>query len=242
MILPKKYEIYENTPEKFHKYAGIPKISYSQYSSFKDPQYRASYIIQYILKCKYKSAFQIFATYGSEVGTYLESKGMNLLQPETELLSTTDIEILEKLPIEENSLFEYEIVMPVYDAEGELLFCVQGFIDKLVPLENKASVIDYKTGNTTTKVSYYAGDEYGQTTLYSHYLATQENYTIDYSGVTLLGRKGNGAPDKPLRLTGEVIHIPTPYDNQRGEEVIESIKKVALEIEKYYKVYKKLVE
>ena len=242
MILPKKYEIYESTPEKFNKYEGVAKISYSQYTSFKDPQYRASYIIQYMIQCEYKSAFEIFATYGNQVGTYLESKGMDLPQPATQLLSPEDKEILEKLPIEEHSLFEYEIVMPVYDSAGKLLFCVQGFVDKAVLFEDKASVIDYKTGNTTTKVAYYAGDEYGQTTLYSHYLATQENYTIDYSGVTLLGRKGNGLPGKELKLSGEVLNIPTPYSKERGEEVIAGITKVALEIEKYYKVYLKLVD
>jgi hypothetical protein len=55
----------------------------------------------------------------------------------------------------------------------------------------------------------------------------------------LLDRKGNGQEKYPLRLTGEIADIPTPYSTERAEEFLKKFDKVAMQIEEYHKVYKK---
>jgi len=42
-----------------------------------------------------------------------------------------------------------------------------------------------------------------------------------------------------LRLTGEVIDIPTPYSKERAEKFLKSFDKTAKDIEEYYSVYQK---
>lgn len=244
MILPKKYKIYESTPEKFHKYEGVPKGSYSQVDSFNDPLYRPGYMIQYFMECTYVSAGQPFANFGSAAGEFLESRGMGLNNPPSALLDEFSINVLENIPIELGSEFEYETVIPFYNEDGSLRFTFQGFIDKAVlNEENKtAEVEDYKTGNVDKKIAKYASQEYRQTTLYSYYLASEEGYEITKSSVLLLGRKGNGLPKYPMRLSGENIPIPTPYSEERAKEALEWVEKGMEEIEKYYKVYLKLIK
>lgn len=243
MLLPKKYKIYENTPEKFHKYEGVPKGSYSQVDSFMDPLYRSGYMIQYFMECAYVSAGQPFANFGSACGTHIESRGIDLNNPPSPLLDEFSINVLENVPIEEGSKFEYETVIPFYNEDGSLRFCFQGYADVAVLDEEKktAEVVDYKTGNTDKKIAKYASQEYRQTTLYSYYLASEEGYEITKSSVLLLGRKGNGLPKYPMRLSGENISIPTPYSEDRAKEALEWVEKGMEEIEKYYKVYLKLV-
>jgi hypothetical protein len=91
-VLPKKYEIYDTTPEKYHKYAGKNKLSYSQYNSFRDPLYKNDYIIQYFLGVKLESG--IFAEFGSACGNFFED-GITV---DTNWLSESDVEILKKVP------------------------------------------------------------------------------------------------------------------------------------------------
>jgi len=66
-----------------------------------------------------------------------------------------------------------------------------------------------------------------------------EGENVVYSGVMLLDRKGNGQEKYPLRLTGEIADIPTPYSKERAENFLKKFDKVAMQIEEYHKVYKK---
>lgn len=227
LILPKKYEIYDITPEKYHKYAGREKISYSQYNSFKDPLYKGDYIVQYFLGVKLDSG--IFADFGSACGGFFED-GVTV---DTNWLSESDVEVLKRVPRPEGALYESEIVIDCGD------FVLQGFSDQEFENSNMLVILDMKTGNVDSKVEFYGSTEYQQTTLYA-YCREQEGYNIGYSGVILLGRKGNGRPGHPLRLSGVIERIPTPYTRERAEKALEKVKKVAEEISELYKVFLKV--
>ena len=243
--LPKKYEMWENTPEKYHQYIGYPKISYSQYSSWKDLKYRPDYIKQYFFGLDTTNQFQVFAEFGSACGEWLEGKGMYsntgvLAEPGDfeHMLTDSDIDVLDSIDLSGENTYEEEIVFPVKDSKGNILFVVQGFIDKSKKLEKSITICDFKTG-ATKKEEFYGSDEYGQTTLYAHCLA-KEGHKIERSYVQLLCRKGNNRKGHPIRLEGGIIEVETPYSNERGERVVESIKSVATEISKYYTVLTKI--
>jgi len=236
ILLPKVYEIRDNTPEKYHKYVGYPKLSYSQYTSWKDPMYREGYIKQYLLKQEVSSPFQRFADFGSACGEYIETQGGK----DNEMLSAEDKAILDKIDYSGDKHYEEEIVVPVKDKAGNIMFVIQGFIDEIEYLKAKTvRVIDFKTGNADKKVEQYASQDYGQTTLYC-FSKTLEGFKIEYSGVILLGRKGNGYPKYPLKLSGENVDIPTKYSKTRANKVIKDMTKVAREISEYYVVIQKL--
>jgi len=226
-VLPKKYEIYDTTPKKYYKYEGREKISYSQYNSFKDPLYKNDYIIQYFLGVRLESG--IYAEFGSSCGNFFED-GVTI---DSNWLSESDVEILKKVPRPEGARYESEIVIDC----GDLV--LQGFSDQEVDSESGLHILDMKTGNTDSKIAFYGSDEYQQTTLYS-YCREQEGHKIGYSGVILLGRKGNGYKGHPLRLSGVIEYIPTPYTRERAEKALEKVKKVAEEISDLYKVFLKV--
>lgn len=228
LVLPK---VYEATQEKYKKYNGLPKLSYSQIGSFTDPLYKNDYIRQYFFGERQEGG--IFAIYGTACGQFFETGG----EVRSELLSDFDVEVLNKLPRPESAQYEYEIVVELETEEGTL--CVQGFVDQLVIEGNDATVIDLKSGNASKKVEYYGGDEYQQTTLYSYHIES-EGYNIKESKVLLVSRKGNGFSKYPLRLDGPIIEIPTPYSRDRAEQYFNKVRKTAKEISDLYKVYLKV--
>lgn len=227
MILPKTYKA---TLEKYEKYNGMPKLSYSQYTSWKDPLYKKDYMLGYFFDIKQDS--NVWADFGSDVGSFIEHYSKGLPYKPT-ILSQDDLSILKKLEYPDNSEYEDEIVVNMGD------FVIQGFIDRSTFNKNKVSIYDYKTGNIDKKANYYASSDYGQTTLYSHQKIL-EGYDLEYSGVILLGRKGNGREGHPIRLSGDIKHIETPYSKERANELLNNIRKVANEISDYYKVFQKI--
>lgn len=233
LILPKVYQ--DRTKEgKYEKHNGKPKLSYSQYSSWKSPLYRPGYIKRYLAGINLKSG--VFADFGSEVGEYKEWLGNGKVgnEPISTLLSLENKEFLQSLVYPENSVYEDLIVVDCGD------FVIEGYIDRCVYLpESWVDIEDFKTGSIEKKKSEYASPDYGQTTLYS-YQKKQEGFKIRESKVTLFDRKGNNSAKSPLRLTGEIEHIPTPYSDERAEKLLKDMTKVANEISDYYQQYVKL--
>lgn len=227
MELPSKYENKSGNPQ-FEKFIGKPKLSYSAYNSFKEPAYKGEFFGTYFLKEPRGST--IFTLFGGSVGVFLETG-----EPQ-EYLSNSDMEILRsEIGRPEGSVYEQEIVID----RGE--YVIQGFIDRVRHLEEGVEIIDFKTGSIDKKKLDYAHADYNQTTLYA-YALEQMGCSIGYSGVKLADRKGNtleSGNKNVLRLTGEVLDIPTPYSKERAESFLESFDKVAKEIEQYYKTYLK---
>ena len=221
--LPKVYEVNENTPEQYKKYEGMPKLSYSAYNSFCEESYKGEFFANYFLGIR--SEGNIFTEYGSKCGEYLEKL-------EKSDLSEFDISVLEKIERPENARYEVEVVID----RGS--YVIQGFIDQEFKVPDGLVIKDLKTGAIDKKYKDYAGEDYQQTTLYAHQ-RTLEGENVVYSGVMLLDRKGNGQEKYPLRLTGEIADIPTPYSKERAEEFLQKFDKVAMQIEEYHKVYKK---
>ena len=221
--LPKVYEVNENTPEQYKKYEGMPKLSYSAYNSFCEEAYKGEFFANYFLGIR--SEGNIFTEYGSKCGEYLEKL-------EKSDLSEFDLSVLEKIKRPENARYEVEVVVD----RGS--YVIQGFIDQEFMVPDGLVIKDLKTGAIDKKYKDYAGEDYQQTTLYAHQ-RTLEGENVVYSGVMLLDRKGNGQEKYPLRLTGEIADIPTPYSKERAEEFLKKFDKVAMQIEEYHKVYKK---
>lgn len=227
--LPKKYEYKEGVSRKeFKKYNGIAKLSYSQYTSFKDFEnngYRGSYIAEYIIGLPKES--NIFADYGSVCGTYLETG-------ERGELSDSDIEILDRFKKDKDAVYEREIVVPLFDYGVSVV--VQGFEDYFLD-KSCLTVIDFKTGGENKK-EFYGSDNYGQTQLYSHFETTIGG-NVCKSGVVLFPRKGNGSEKHPLRLEGDPIYIDTPYCSKKADLLLKDMAETAIKISEYNKVYKR---
>lgn len=218
--LPK---VYENEGGKYPQHVGKPKLSYSAYGSFTEEAYRGEFFANYFLGIRGEG--NIFTEYGSKCGEYLEKL-------ETSDLSEFDISVLSQITRPKEARYEVEIVID----RGS--YVIQGFIDQEYLGEKGLVIQDLKTGAIDKKAKDYASQDYQQTTIYS-YQREKEGETIAYSGVILVDRKGNGQEKYPLRLTGEIAHIPTPYSVERAEAFLEKFDKVAKEIEAYHKVYKK---
>lgn len=214
---------------------GKPKISYSQYSSYKDPEYQDQYYIQYFSGINLPSGE--FAEFGTSCGQYIEDLGMKNLPPRTGCLSDGDREILlSSISFPPNCIYEDKIIVDCGD------YCIEGYIDRTQYLaEKEIEIEDFKTLNLDKKKDFYASEEYGQTALYS-YQKEKEGYKVIRSFVTGLGRKGSsldGTGNFKMRLSGVVEQIETPYTKERGEKVIEDITKVVHQISDDYKIFLK---
>lgn len=220
--LPK---VYENEGGKYPQHVGKPKLSYSAYNSFNEEAYKGEFFANYFLGIRGEG--NIFTEYGGKCGVLFETN------TETSDLSDFDVETIRSIERPENALYEVEIVV------DRGTYVIQGFIDReYLDVEGNLVIDDLKTGAIKSKKAFYGGDEYQQTTLYS-YQRELEGEHIAYSGVILLDRKGNGQEKYPLRLTGEIERIPTPYSKKRAEDFLKSFDKTAKKIEEYHKVYKK---
>lgn len=238
ITLPKTYN---NENGKYPQYVGYPKLSYSQYTSWIDPEYKLDYIRRYFLGAPFDS--NIWSDYGSEVGNYIEitatTKDYSEFTPV--MLSEEDKEILNGLDYPENSTYEDEIVLPVKDKQGNIVFVIQGFIDEATYTDEgkSVSILDFKTGNVDKKVEFYSSEDYGQTTLYAH-CKEIEGLKITGSSVLLLGRKGNGFPKYPVKLSGVKESIDTPYSQARAKILVKKMTEAAEEISKAYQVFLKI--
>jgi len=221
MKLPKSYD---NPHGNYPEMVGKPKLSYSAYTAFKEQGYRGEFFGNYFLGIRGDG--NIFTTYGSGCGKYFEDK------TDTGVISDFDKEVLDKIERPVDARYEVEVVI---DRDT---YCIQGYVDIEYDTSEGLVLKDLKTGAISSKEVFYASELYQQTTLYA-YKREQEGKKIADSGVILADRKGNGNPAHPLRLTGQIKYIPTPYSTERAELFLKDFDKTAAEIEKYYLVYLK---
>ena len=237
IVLPRVFDNDEGkgNPEN-DVYLGLPKISYSQLGSWKDLKYRKDYFKKYFAGMSLPSG--VFAEYGTACGKFMESFGQtkdetkSVRQP---MLSNFDVEVLKQIEYPDNSVYEEHIVIHRED----LGYVIEGFADRIIYEENDIIVEDFKTGNLDNKVDFYASDDYMQTRLYA-YRKIQQGYNLKDCRVLMLGRKGNGSPNHPMRLSGDSKYIPTPYDEAKVEEFLKGIDETVKEISEYYQTYLKL--
>ncbi|MFT6125801.1 MAG: hypothetical protein ACJAVA_000242 [Flavobacteriaceae bacterium] len=255
--------IYTSASDKFKKHDGRAKLSYSQHTSWKDIQYKNSYILGYIFKIPQPSNF--WAGFGSFCGTSLEyrmdvhkaeGKDKELLDDAFGYFNKKDIETLHKANIlfPTNSVYEREIVLD----RGS--YVIQGFIDvnftKEVEIDKKKVkqevVIDVKTGGKDSKTkgtSFYESDKYGQTRLYMKALV-EEGETPGHCGVVFLDRIYETERTHPgttscfeepiLHLSGEIIKVETPYTEDKVKVLLKDMDKTAEEISSLKSTYDKL--
>ena len=233
LLLPKIF-IDRSIDQKYKHLNGKPKVSYSQINSWKDPQYRPDYIKQYMVGIQIPSG--IFADYGSAAGTFVEAigtKDMKCHDEYSHILSDSDRDFLKQLEYPENSIYEDYIVVDMGD------YCIEGFADRgIYTTPNTVIVEDFKTGSIAKKKAFYASDDYMQTNLYS-YQKENEGFEVEDCRVILLDRAGNNSAKSPIRLTGKLEMIPTPYSREKTELFLEQVTETVHEISDYYKKYKK---
>ena len=232
--LPRKYEYKEGiTNPLYERFNGWNKVSYSQLGSIKE--YKAGYLQDYILGVGVGES-GIFASYGSAVGEYFEDGTVS------ELLSESDIEVINKLKKHDSSIFEAEVVIDL-EPFGLEKTCLQGFSDHEYVLDNKKFIEDLKTGNSTNMQAKYGDmNKYFQTRIYA-YQRENEGFDIGGCKVNHLGRKGNNTVkgDKNcLRLSGDIDYIETPYQRKDVEKYLkETVVPLCKEISEYWKTYQK---
>ena len=163
---------------------GKPKISYSQYSSYKDEEYQNQYYIQYFSGVDLPSGE--FAEFGTSCGQFIEDVGTAVTTPRTGCLSKEDVDIiLNNINFPPNCVYEDKIIIDCGD------FYIEGYIDRTQYLaEKEIEIEDFKTLNLDKKKDFYSSEEYGQTALYS-YQKEKEGYKVVRSFVSGLGRKGS---------------------------------------------------
>jgi len=230
MQLPR---IFEDDKGLYPHLKGKPKISYSQYSSYKDLEYQNDYYVQYFSGIKLPSGE--FAEFGSSCGEYIQHIGEKNKTPDRGCLSLEDCEILlSKVDYPNNCVYEEEVIIDCGD------FCAQGFIDRACYDGKNVEIRDYKSLNLS-KPEKYESEDYNQTTLYCHE-REQKGFTVTKSEVFGLGRKGSslsGTGNFKMRLSGEVKVIPTPYSKERAEKALKDLREVAEKISEDYKIYLK---
>lgn len=236
LILPTTFK--DRTKDnKYAKYEGMPKLSYSQITSWLEPEYRNEYIRGYFIGTPREGS--IFTEFGSACGTFLESIGTKdpgAHEPYKHILSQSDRDILTaNISFSDNQVYEDYIVINVDD-----LFIIEGYADRISYSRDNKNVIveDFKTGSIQKKTSYYAGPDYNQTRLYA-YAKELEGYNVHDCKVILLDRKGNGSEKHPLRLTGLVQEIETKYSLKAVGEFLEKAKRTAQDISENYQKFLK---
>ena len=106
---------------------------------------------------------------------------------------------------------------------------------------NRVKIVDYKTGSIAKKSSFYSSKDYKQTGVYA-YAKDIEGYSVVDCGVIMLDRAGNNSPKSPIRLTGKVEYIETPYNKKEIENFLnKDVRKIAKEISNYYSKYLELL-
>jgi len=227
--LPKKYEDRNN---KFPEHKGKEKISWSQHTSYSDPEYQNDYYVQYFSEINLGG--NVFSDFGGYCGTKIEHNALGR-EYETPLLQS-DLEILKtKVDYPDNCVYEDEICVDL----GNGVVC-EGYIDRTWYKEDGVEIRDYKTLNLDKKEKYQSED-YGQTTLYCH-AKEEKGHKILNSEVFGLGRKGlsfEGEGNYRIRLSGETEIIPTPYSKERAKKVLEDLRKTSENISEDYRIFNK---
>lgn len=236
IVLPRVFKD-QSKNGKYSHLNNLPKISYSQVTAWKSPNYRPEYIKNYIVGIPNDG--NIWTDFGSACGTLIESVATDnkeCHEPYEHLLSDFDRDFLvNKLDYPDNAVYEDYMVLNYKDK-----FVIEGFSDRTIYLpDNKVIVEDFKTGSIAKKRGEYLSPDYKQTNLYA-YIKELEGYEIEDCRVVMLDRAGNGSDKHPIRLTGKLEVLPTPYDKNATEKFLEQVDNIVDEISDYYKQYLKL--
>lgn len=236
-VITEDSDIYKNNPEVAQEYLGRPYLSYSSVTQWQE--YKDDFV-----KGKLggiRSAESVYLKFGNYVGSYLEHFG----NPPKKATSST------MFAGEENLQLIYNNVITPHEHRSKLYtehfiikdlgsFVVVGYIDFMaVPDDNRVTILDLKTGGKGAEKKY-SKKEYIQTTLYASAIA-EHGYDIEYSGVYFVRREGSHF-NPPLRLGSEQFYIETPFNKTREKYALNTVTKVAKEIEALYKTYKKVFE
>lgn len=206
--------------------AGEYYLSYSQIAQWKKS--RREYIRSYFLGEKSDNVgLQRYADFGLKVGQAFENADFSGFEPHEQ-------EFLKSCP--QYDEFETEIRL---DFDG---FHVLGFVDSNTSPEDGyvKKLLDYKSADIEKKRADYQSSDYIQTEIYAGAFRQKYGKLPDEAIVVMIGRSGNGFANEELKLTCEMEIVPKQITDERVDEVIEEVKKVALEISRYYQAYLKL--
>lgn len=219
-VLTEETWFYKDNEDMLKKFLGKPYISYSTETSFND--YLEDFVKQKLAGIKLPSS--VYAEFGSWVGEYVET-GVKVLDSEFE-----GAENLDLIPREAGAVYERPVVIDYCE------FFLIGFIDVYKEKNNVASIIDIKTGGSTS-ADKYKSDSYIQVPLYA-YAVEQEGLEIGECGVYFCRRTGSHFKP-PLTLSKEQFFIPIQYDRKKAEKAVKRVENTTKKISELYKTYKK---
>lgn len=212
---------------------GIPYLSYSQVSSWKEKKGfntgmlgRHEYIRRYFLGEKFEDRFG-FAQFGQEVEDYIT------IRESADAFSTKEREVLERITPLGNYQSEFKIQFP------EQGFYVIGYIDDAT--DDFKHIRDYKTASNNSKQKYYE-DDYKQLDVYSLAVKQKYGYIPDKLEVVAVERLGNGfrGGRNVMSVGEEIWYIDRETSEDRLNTLYNDILETSLEISKYWNIFCKL--
>lgn len=206
---------------------GVYYLSYSQISTWKKS--KREYIRQYFMGEKFEG--NAYTEFGSKVGEALENNDFEGFTPKEK-------EFLKTIPRYDE--FEREIKLQM---DG---FYIKGFIDTntsvySIPNKKKIELVDkiadYKTGDVEKKTAEYESDDYQQLDIYAGAIRQETGSLPSDVKVFLIDRTGNAFKGETLKLGSKFTTITKNVTDERVDQVLEDVQKVAEEISNYYKLY-----
>lgn len=213
LILPKKDE------------DGNPYLSYSQISTWK--KNKRDYMRQYFHGEKFTG--NDYTEFGTKVGEALENNDFSEF-------NTVEKKFLGTIPRYDQ--FERKIKLQM---KG---FYVVGYIDSN-DLDKKGivkNILDYKTGDISTKVAEYEDEKYTQLHIYSAAIMQEQGTLPKTAKVVLIDRTGNAFKGEKLKLGKEYTTIIKDVTVESVSKVMDGIQETALEISAYYQTYLKMIK
>ena len=203
-------------------------ISYSQLDTWK--RSKREYIRRYFFGEKFEG--NAYTDFGTKIGEALENNDFSEF-------SADEQEFLKKIP----RYGEYEREVRL-EMKG---FYVKGFIDtSSPPTAGEGSpnswverIADYKTGDITKKTAEYESDDYTQVDIYAAAIRQEFGFLPNTTGVYLIHRTGNAFKGGELKLGNKCKWIPKNTTDERADQVLEEVQKLAEDISEYYQVFLK---
>ncbi len=219
-----------NLPTKTKE--GKPYISYSQFAKWKEEKSfnlgiegKYEYIASYFLGKQF--ADKGWAQFGKEVEAYICNREFHFN------FNDAEKQVLES--IQPLGVFQQEIEVDFGD------FVLYGFIDDCAPDYSK--IVDIKTGSNSSRQKYYQNNYY-QMDAYALWVRQKKGF-IPEAEVLIVERLGNCMLEGgrfALTVGTNIWTVKREITNERLDKLEGEIRAVALEIEKHYNTFLKIIQ
>lgn len=214
---------YKDNEELCKAHLNKPYISYSSVSSWED--YKDNFIKEKFAKIKLPEG--IYGQFGSYAGHALEHGEF----PNDNPHGFTGQENMNLIELRPHGC-EYEKMILIDRGE----YCIIGFIDRYLEIEQGVHIRDQKTGGSKKELSY-KDPKYIQVILYAYALELAGK-NIAKTDVYFIRRTGSHV-NPPLHISDEQFEIPLEYSPERVKYALDKVDRVVREISDLYTTYLK---